>query len=143
MIMETCYIKEDEQLDAVLALCYSILGEHLREVDNYKYADWKDRVSKYSRLLIYAKEDNVVIAAVLGRPENADSLVLGFAACHEGFRLRGITSKLIQRIEINAKEMGFKYITLGANSKAEAFYEKCGYRIINEIHGQKIFQKIL
>ena len=139
--MEIYYVENTEQLDAVLALCYDVLGEHLREVDNYKYADWKDRIGKYSQLLIYARENTDVIAAVLGRPETAEGLVMGFVACHKDFRMRGITSRLVQRFEMNAKDLGFKYITLGADSKSEVFYEKCGYRMINEIHGQKIFQK--
>lgn len=44
---------------------------------------------------------------------------------------------------IKEKQSGFKYITLGADKNAEGFYEKLGYSIINEMRGQKIYQKVL
>lgn len=151
----------DEQLKAVLEFCYGILGQYLREVENYRYEDWQKRIEKYSPLLLYAVDaddeksgaasksavaaasEAAVIAAVLGRPENSDSLVMGFAACDEKYRRQGITSELIRKFELNAAEMKFKYITLGADKDAEGFYEKCGYNNIFEVHGQKIYQKIL
>ena len=49
----------------------------------------------------------------------------------------------MSQFEDNAKEMGFKYITLGADDNAVGFYKKCGYRQITEVHGQKIFQRLL
>lgn len=39
--------------------------------------------------------------------------------------------------------MSFRYITLGADKSAEGFYEKCGFHEIFEIHGQKIYQRML
>lgn len=40
-----------------------------------------------------------------------------------------------------ARKKGFRYITLG--SKEDAFYEKCGYQVIFQVHDQNIFQKVL
>ena len=136
-------VENEEQLKAVLELCYSILGNHLKDVDNYRYEDWKKRLEKDNELLIFACESEKVVAAVLGRRESDESLVLGFVACDEKYRGRGITKELMARFEDNAEKMGFKYITLGADDKATGFYEKCGYKIINEVHGQKIYQKLL
>jgi len=141
--MDITAIHNETQLAAVLELCYGILGQHLRDIDGYRYEEWLARLEKHSFLLLYAHENGKPIAAVLGRPENADSLVMGFAACDEAYRKRGITRMLTQLFEANAKEAGFKYITLGADKAAESFYEKCGYVCINELHGQKIYQKVL
>ena len=94
----------------------------------YAYAAWRERMEKYSRLLVYAKKDGEIVSAVLGRPESEESLVCGMVACDEKFRLRG---------------MGFRYITLGADGDAEGFYEKCGFHVIFEVHGQKIYQRML
>lgn len=69
-------IKNEEQLAPVLEMCYRILGKHLREVDNYKFEDWKQRIDKDSALLLYAYENNKVLSAVLGRRESSDSLIL-------------------------------------------------------------------
>ncbi|MFA6730132.1 MAG: GNAT family N-acetyltransferase [Eubacteriales bacterium] len=141
--MQISYIENEDQLKLVLDFCYDILGKHLKQVDNYKYGDWQKRIENYSRVLIFAQQDKKVIAAVLGRPESTESLVMGFTACDENYRMRGITKKLIQRFETNAKDLNFKYITLGADKNAEKFYEKCGYKSIGDIHGQQIYQKVL
>lgn len=49
--------------------------------------------------------------------------------------------KIDETFEEKARELGYKYITLG--SKEDAFYEKCGYKTIFEINGQNIYQKVL
>lgn len=153
------YVKTEEELADVLRLCYRLLAPKLmvtlpggedaepvaEEVGNdiYAYAAWKERMGQYSELLVYAAEDGGVAAAVLGRPESAESLVCGMVACDERYRMRGITKMLMERFAENARSMGFHYITLGADKEAEGFYEKCGFREIFEIHGQKIYQKML
>ncbi|MDF2671944.1 MAG: Acetyltransferase domain [Clostridiales bacterium] len=137
------YIDNEEKLKPVLELCYNLLGQQSREIENYTYDAWKNRISKWSNVLIYAEFDGKVISAVLGRPENNDSLVMGFVACDEKFRNQGITRSLVNDFENNAKMLGFKYITLGARPNANNFYEKCGYIEIDEMYGQKIYKKIL
>jgi predicted GNAT family N-acyltransferase len=142
-LFQISYIEDESQLKEVLELCYDILGQHLRDSEYYRYDDWKERIGTYSKVLVYAHENGKIIAAVLGRPENDKSLVMGFTACNNAFRMKGITKELVKQFEHNAKELAFKYITLGADSKAEEFYEKCGYKAITEMHGQKIYQKLL
>ncbi len=39
--------------------------------------------------------------------------------------------------ETEAVRAGFRYITLG--SEEDVFYEKCGFHVIDEMHGQKIY----
>lgn len=167
------YVETEEELKAVLRLCYRLLTPKLmvtlpgekndsesvyvaaEEMKNqgavdseifeniYAYAAWKERMEKYSRLLVYAKQDGEIVSAVLGRPESEESLVCGMVACDEKFRRRGITKMLMEKFVKNAHEMGFRYITLGADGDAEGFYEKCGFHVIFEIHGQKIYQRML
>jgi len=140
---EIRYIESETELKKVLELCYSILGQELASNELYCYSAWKERIRKYSRVLLYAKTDDRVIALVLGRPESRESFVCGCVACRPEFRGQGITRRIMELFEENAKALGFKYITLGAAPDAFGFYEKCGYRMIMEIHGQKIFQKFL
>lgn len=83
------------------------------------------------------------IARLLSVSASTDSLVMGLVACDESYRRRGITRELVRRFDENAKSLGFKYITLAAADDAWGFYEKCGYSEIAEVHGQKIFQKLL
>lgn len=132
-------IKTEQELKRVLELCYRILGENDSEL--YCCTAWKERLRNGLQPLVYAVEGEKIVSAVLGRAENSDSLVIGFVACDENYRRRGITKKLMFYFEDLAKKLGFKYITLG--SEEDAFYEKCGYKIIFQVHGQNIYQKQL
>ena len=132
-------ISSVEILNAALDLCYPILGHEDHDV--YCREAWMERFHSGGQPLVCAESDGEIIAAVLGRSENADDLVLGFCACREDFRHQGITSRLMQMFESLAKDMGYRKITLG--SRLDAFYEKCGYDLLCEMHGQNIYQKIL
>lgn len=65
----------------------------------------------------------------------------GYEACRENYRRQGITKALMAYFEELARKKGFRYITLG--SKEDAFYEKCGYQVIFQVHEQNIYQKVL
>ncbi len=153
IMYEISFVETEEQLKQVLDFCYNILyctpvefavqslEQHLRDAENYRYEDWKERLENDNKLLVYAHENGHVISAVLGRRETAESLVCGFAACEAGHRRQGITGRLMDRFEEEANRAGFRYITLG--SDADGFYEKCGCRKICETEGQNIYQKLL
>ncbi len=132
-------IKTEPELKGVLELCYKVLGEKNDEL--YGYDAWYKRLQEGSQPLVYALKDGKIVSAVLGRAENKESLVIGFVACDENFRKQGITKKLLGYFEDLARNQGFKYITLG--SEEDAFYEKCGYKVIFQLHDQNIFQKVL
>lgn len=158
-IVTVNFIETEEELEKVLKLCYRLLAPQLmatlpgqeitenieKEITEniYAYNAWKQRIKEYSRLLLYAKKDGEIAAAVLGRPENKESLVCGMAVCDEKFRRQGIAKMLMENFAENARSIGFHYITLGADKNAEIFYEKCGFHKIFEIHGQTIYQKML
>lgn len=132
-------IETEQELKDVLEMCYDILGTD--NTDIYGYDAWHKRFLDGLQPLVFAIKDGEIVSAVLGRAENEESLVVGFTACREEYRKQGITGKLMNYFEDLAKKKGFKYITLG--SKEDGFYEKCGYKVIFQIHGQNIFQKVL
>ena len=131
-------IGNEQELAAVLKMCYRILGEDNSEM--YGYDAWRQRLADGEPLL-YGEKDGRIVSAVLGRRESGESLVVRFVACEEEYRRQGITRALMERFEQVAREQGYKYITLG--SKEDAFYEKCGYKVIFQVHGQNIYQKWL
>ena len=137
--MEIKEIRTTAELEAALALCYRILGGEESEL--YGREVWYKRLEDGLQPLFVAKIGENVVSAVLGRAENADSMVIGFVACDENYRRRGITKALMERFEQRAREMGYRYITLG--SKADLFYEKCGYHVICKMEEQNIYQKKL
>lgn len=140
--MSTISMKEvetEQELNDVLEMCYDILGTDNDEI--YGYDAWHKRFLDGLAPLVFTMWDGEIVSAVLGRAENEESLVIGFAACCEKYRKQGITRALMNYFEELARERGFKYITLG--SKEDGFYEKCGYKVIFQVHGQNIFQKTL
>lgn len=132
-------INSIEKLHRVLSLCYEILGYDEGEL--YGPDAWEKRWMEGKSPMLYAKKDNTIVAAVLGRAENEESMVLGFVACEANYRRQGITKSLIEKFENTCKDMNYKYITLG--SKEDIFYEKCGYKVIQQMNGQNIYQKII
>lgn len=132
-------IQTEQELKEVLELCYDILGTDNSEL--YGYDAWHKRFIDGLQPLVYAMKGEEIVSAILGRAENRDSLVIGFVACRENYRRQGITTKLLGYFEDLARKKGFQYITLG--SKEDAFYEKCGYKVIFQIHDQNIYQKML
>ena len=132
-------IETEQELKSVLEMCYKYLGTGNEEL--YGYDAWYKRFIDGSQPLVFATKDEKIVAAVLGRAENKDRLVVGFAACHENYRKQGITKELLGYFEDLARKQGFKYITLG--SEEDEFYKKCGYNVIFEVHNQNIFKKLL
>ena len=133
-------VNDITELNKVLKFCYQILGE--RNDDVYGPDAWADRLNE-NYLMVFAEASGDIVSVVMGRAENQDSIVLGFAACRSDYRKNGITSSLLSTLEDNARKYGYKYITLGSAEEAFGFYEKCGYHMITEMHGQKIYQKLL
>ena len=132
-------ITSEEMLNAALDLCYPILGHEDHEL--YRREAWLERFRAGNQPLVCAEANGEIISAVLGRSESSESLILGSVACREDYRLQGITSRLMQMFDSLAKDMGYRTITLG--SRADGFYEKCGYTLLCEMHGQNIYQKKL
>lgn len=135
-------VEDITELNKVLKFCYEILGEHDDNDNVYGPAAWANRMNE-NELMVFAETNGDVVSAVMGRAENPDSIILGFAACRADCRNNGITSSLLSTLENNARKHGYKYITLGSADESFGFYEKCGYNRIAVMHGQKIYQKLL
>lgn len=133
-------ITDEITLKSVLDMCYSILGTYHEGL--YSYKAWCTRLDR-PFLLLYAERDGKPIAAVLGRAENADGVVLGFAACREEFRRKGVTSTLLKAFERSAASYGYSRVTLTSYNDAWKFYQACGYSLLEDRLGRKTFQKLL
>lgn len=133
-------IDDEALLKSVLEICWEILGPP--NTDLYSEQAWRERLPE-NGLLLYAEVEGKPVAAALGRAESPESVVLGYCCCKPEYRRQGITSALLAAFENSAAKGGYQYITLGSDDSAWGFYERCGYNRINEIHGQRIYQKIL
>ena len=130
-------IKTEEELKSVLELCYRILGNDNEEI--YGFEACRGRLQECGHPMVYAVKDDTIVSAVLGRSEGNGNVIIGMVACHEDYRRQGITRKLMGYFEECAKEMGFNRATLG--SRADGFYESCGYKVIFNTGYQNVFQK--
>lgn len=111
-------IDNETSLRSVLEMCWDILGKP--NTDIYSEQAWRERLSD-NCLLMYAEIGDKPAAAVLGRAENTESVVLGYCCCKEEYRGKGITSALLAALEDNAAENGYEYITLGSDDSAWGF----------------------
>lgn len=134
-------VQDKAEMQEAVTLCHRILRVS-GDDELYGYAAWEARLD-HRELMVAAWQDGRVVAAVLGRAENPDSVVMGMVACAEAYRGQGITARLVAKLEQHARKGGFRFITLGAAEEAHGFYERCGYRQIATIHDQRIYQKIL
>lgn len=130
-------VETEQELNAVLDLCYSVLGEDDSEL--YGYDAWHERFLNGMQPLVCAIKDDRIVSAVLGRAENSENITIGFVACHEDYRRQGITKRLMSYFEDLARKQGYQYATLG--SKEDIFYKKCEYKKIFEINRQSVYQK--
>lgn len=87
-------IGNEQELAAVLKMCYRILGEDNSEM--YGYDAWRQRLADGEPLLDGEKD---VVSAVLGHRESGESLVVGFVACEEEYQRQEITRALMERFE--------------------------------------------
>lgn len=133
-------ISDERTLRTVLNMCYSILGEHYEGL--YSYGAWARRLDK-GYLMLYAEYGGAPVAAVLGRTESYDCVVIGFAACVEKYRGCGITRSLMSSFERSAALHDYSKITLTSFNGAWGFYEKCGYEVTEEKFGKRIYCKYL
>jgi len=55
-----------------------------------------------------------------------------YMAVEEGYRNRGIGSKMLEKLEEIAKEKGARYVMLNARENAVGFYLKNGYELVEK-----------
>lgn len=98
-------IQNNAELQEAVALCHRILRVDSND-ELYGCAAWEARLN-HRELMVAAWQEGHVVAAVLGRAENPDSVVMGMVACAEEYRGQGITARLIAQLEQHAREGGF------------------------------------
>ncbi len=67
----------------------------MKNVEHYRYEDWRERLKNEKEFLQFVYKNNRVISAVLERKESRESLIDGFVACGDKYRNLGITKRLM------------------------------------------------
>lgn len=88
---------------------------------------------RYGMIIIVMEEDEVVSVAEYMQVMNKEELFLYGFLTREKYRNKGYGTKLIQRSEVRARELGMKRISLTVdpnNSVGVNMYKKRGYEIL-------------
>jgi GNAT superfamily N-acetyltransferase len=117
-----------EELKKVLLFVKDIFSKIMDIQENiYTYDFWIKKVDEKSDLLLYAIDNNKIIASVFAWAADGDGVTIGHICVNSDYRNKGIGKKMMDEIEKRIKKSGGKLITLGATEAAEGFYEKMGY----------------
>lgn len=134
--MDIDYVKNIDELDAVLQLVRDIFPQ----LDNgeYRYSRdfWVEQMNATPELILYIKDGPTLCGAVLACVGER-SVTIGHCCVDPAYRHQGVGSTLIREAEKRIKNLGHNNITLGSIEGAEGFYEKLGYTGSLLIQSQK------
>jgi len=100
--------------------------------------------NKDPRYILIAKHRNNIVGTILSSDQDENSLLVGEIAISDGFRGLGLGSRLMNKIEENAKLLNKTQILLGALNTAEDFYLKRGYipKLFIQLEGNNRIEEI-
>lgn len=97
----------------------------------------------------YKNESNEIVGGIAGSRDN-ECITIDYFWIDEEFRGKGIGSKLLEKLELIAKEKKSKVINLSTfDFQAPEFYKKQGYELFGKLdncingHSQYFFRKII
>jgi len=122
------YVKNGEELDRVLEFVQNVLSGTIGFIELPHTRDfWMEMVGKKSDLLLYASDENKIIASAFAFIENNNNATMAHLCVDNNYRNKGIGKELMSEIESRIKNMGCTSIALGSLESAEGFYKKMGY----------------
>jgi GNAT superfamily N-acetyltransferase len=121
-------VGNSEELKKVLFFVKNIFSKIMDLPENiYTYDFWIKKVNEKSDLLLYAIDNNEIIASVFAWTTDGEGVTIGHFCVNSNYRNKGIGKEMMGEIEKRIKKSGGKLITLGAVEAAEGFYKKMGY----------------
>ena len=127
--MEIKCVKDGGELDSVMNFVkreFSKINiDYPQKPHDYDF--YLEKENEKSDLLLYAAEENAIIASIFAYEEN-NNITMGHVCVDENYRNKGIGKILMDEAENRIKRAGYKLITLGSVETAEGFYENMGYK---------------
>ena len=111
---------------------YNLRYEILRKPWNQSRASTKDELENKSIHLLMLDDNNVAVACGRLQINSAEEGQIRSMAVKENRQRKGLGKKIIDHIEIKARELKLKNIILDARENAVKFYEQCGYKIVDD-----------
>lgn len=112
-------------------------GKYIRETVFIKEQQFKDEFDdidfKAIHLVCYEKDEPIATARVFS-DEKSGEYHIGRIAVLKPYRGKGIGAKIIAYAENLVKTLGENSLSLSAQERASAFYEKQGYKKVGDIY---------
>ena len=127
--MEIKCVKDGGELDSVMNFVKRGFSKINIKFPQKPYNNdfYLEKVNDKSDLLLYAVENNEIVASIFAFEDN-NNITIGHVCVNENYRNKGIGKILMDEIENRIKRAGYKLITLGSVETAEGFYENMGYK---------------
>lgn len=131
MNIKTIKVQNEKDLVICSNLRKKVFGEEekapeaLYMIDNY---DKKDDTKNY----LLKVEDNYV-ATVRFIKINSSTIKLQRLVVPKQYRKKGYANKIIEYLEKDAYELGYRKIIMDSALKAVGFYEKSGYKKVSDV----------
>ncbi|WP_279001079.1 GNAT family N-acetyltransferase [Thomasclavelia cocleata] len=92
-----------------------------------------DEIDEYAyHLVIYQNDEAIATGRMYEKDQ--ETMILGRIATIKECREIGLGSKIVLRLENEAKQLGYIITQLSAQQRAQGFYEKLGYQTQGEVY---------
>ena len=92
-----------------------------------------DEIDEYAyHLVIYQNDEAIATGRMYEKDQ--ETMILGRIAIIKECRKIGLGSKIVVRLENEAKQLGYIITQLSAQQRAQGFYEKLGYQTQGEVY---------
>ena len=92
-----------------------------------------DEIDDHAYHLVIYQGDKAIATGRMYE-KNQEVMILGRIATIKEYRKKRLGSKVVLRLENEAKQLGYSIVQLSAQQRAQGFYEKLGYQIQGEVY---------
>lgn len=92
-----------------------------------------DEIDEYAYHLVIYQNDKAIATGRMYEKDQ-ETMILGRIATIKECRKIGLGSKIVLRLENEAKQLGYITTQLSAQQRAQGFYEKLGYQMQGEVY---------
>lgn len=127
-------VKNVEELKQLFDFVSEVFYDDSKEHNEYyypmgdRYEEMKEQFKKDKDFLIYIKDNNKIVAGIIGKNQKEDKITISLLAVDKKYRNKNLGTKLIEEFEKRCKKKNIRYIDLGARPRACLFYQKLNFK---------------
>ena len=110
-----------------------LIRQHVQYGRTQGFENEFDEIDEYAyHLVIYQNDEAIATGRMYEKDQ--ETMILGRIAIIKECRKIGLGSKIVLRLENEAKQLGYIITQLSAQQRAQGFYEKLGYQTQGEVY---------